>query len=85
MNQLETMLINDEQNRNNLLKLSAESRRLREAFPSDNPKKVRRQSRFLVEIRKELLNLRFSLEWRISQVRDLHLGFSPQNDPERCD
>ncbi len=84
MNQFEYMPIVDEQKRTNLLKMAAESRRLSEAFPSDEPKKLPRQSKFLVMIRKELLYLRFSLESRINQRREMRLGLNPQNNPEGC-
>ena len=84
MNQFEYMPIVDEQKRSDLMKMAAESRRLSEAFPSDEPKKIHKQFKFLVMIRKELLYLRFSLESRIIQRRELRLGLNPQNNPEGC-
>ncbi len=84
MNQYETMQISDEQRRSDYLKMSAESRRLREAFPDDKPR-VRNRSKFLVTIRKELLYLWFTLGSRLNQVREMRLGYSPQNNPEGCE
>lgn len=83
MNQFEYMPIVDEQKRDNLLKMSAESQRLHEAFPSDKPK-LNSMSKFLVMIRKQLLYLRFTMQDRILERREARMNSNLQSNPEGC-
>ncbi len=83
MNQFEYLPIVAEQHRDELQKQAAESRRLRSAFATLQPK-VRSTSRFLITIRKELLYIRFTLEARLDERREAHLNSQLQSNPQGC-
>ncbi len=83
MNPFEYLPIVAEQQHDELLTKSAQSRMLSEAFATEKPK-ARSRSRFVVMVKKELLYLRFTLEARFRERRDASLGLSQTSRSEGC-
>jgi hypothetical protein len=83
VNQFEYIPIMVEQQHNELLNQSTQSRLLNNAFSTKKPNNHGR-SKFLVMLRKELLYLRYTIEDYVNERREFRPGMSEQRNSEGC-
>ncbi len=83
MNPFDYLPIVAEQQHDELLKHSAESRMLSEAFPSKKPI-ARRRSRFWVKVREECYYLVYSLQARFSDQNEVRMPINQPSNSEGC-